>query len=46
MSRYTVLVETPRILTAVDGFAGAVGAAAWAAEPPAGYPAPIQPRGH
>jgi glucokinase len=46
MSRYTVLVETPRIVTAVDGFAGAVGAAAWAEEPPAGYPAPIQPAGH
>ncbi|WP_238441194.1 ROK family protein, partial [Frankia sp. AgW1.1] len=46
MSRYTVLVETPRIVTAVDGCAGAVGAAAWAAEPPSGYPAPIQPSGH
>jgi len=43
MSRYTVLVENPRVVTAVDGFAGAVGAAAWAAEPPPGYPSPIGP---
>lgn len=45
MSRYTVLVETPRIATVMDGHAGAVGAAAWAADPPAGYPAPIRPAG-
>ncbi|WP_007511756.1 ROK family protein [Pseudofrankia saprophytica] len=43
MSRYTVLVENPRIATAIDGFAGAVGAGAWAAEPPVGYPPAIAP---
>ncbi|MBL7497501.1 ROK family protein [Frankia sp. CNm7] len=46
MSQHTVLVETPRIVTAVDGFAGALGAAAWAAGPPPGYPSPIVPGGH
>jgi glucokinase len=43
LSRHTVLVENPRIVTALDSHAGAVGAAAWAADPPAGYPAPIHP---
>ncbi|MBX6387446.1 MAG: ROK family protein [Frankia sp.] len=43
LARHTLLIETPRIATATDGFAGAMGAAAWANEPPAGYPAPIRP---
>jgi len=46
MARYSVLVENPRVVTAIDGFAGAVGAAAWAAEPPAGYPPPTLPAVH
>ena len=43
LSRHTVLVENPRIVTAFDGHAGAIGAAAWAAEPPPGYPPAILP---
>lgn len=43
LARHTIMVETPRIATAVDGFAGAVGAAAWAQRPPVGYPAALTP---
>jgi glucokinase len=45
LTRYCVLVECPHIVVALDDFAGAIGAAAWADRPPAGYPAPIGPGG-